>query len=270
VLGYHPTLLIDTATFGLLVVTGAVVRTRRGRRYDARTATGDDHTESDPDARMTGRQYIFNDSLMKLLVPALWLFILAIEATNVVEIFLVTDDLGASAAIYGVTMAAMMLGQIVGPVVAGQVSTDVRRVVWTGVSAGALGVLVTGIGLSPSVWLVIPLFAVCGVAAGALNTLISTMIVMRSPEHMRGRVLSTLTGTARGCSVLAMVLGGLSGQLLGARTTFVVCGLLSVLVAALVVRSKSGLAERSPWESDNTPEAGRVAAESRALALPTS
>src|SRR5690349_1761017 len=34
-IGYHAAMLVDTSTFAILVVVGAMVRTRRGRRYDA-------------------------------------------------------------------------------------------------------------------------------------------------------------------------------------------------------------------------------------------
>ncbi len=240
-LGYHATLLVDTTTFAVLVVAGAVVRTRRGRRYDTERGLGDEAARL-VDASVSGRSAIFGDSLLRLLVPALWLFIVVLEATNVVEVFLVTGDLHASASLYGLVMAAMMLGQIVGPVLAGRVSEDLGRVSWAGYSAAAIGVLVAVIGVSPTIWLVLPLFAVTGVAAGALNALVSTMIVTRPPEHLRGRVLATLNGTARGFSVLAMVLGGVAGQFLGARTTFVVCGVLGVLTAVVLFRSRRGLA----------------------------
>lgn len=240
-LGYHATLLVDTTTFAVLVVAGAVVRTRRGRRYDTERGLGDEAARL-VDASVSGRSAIFGDSLLRLLVPALWLFIVVLEATNVVEVFLVTGDLHASASLYGLVMAAMMLGQIVGPVLAGRVSEDLGRVSWAGYSAAAIGVLVAVIGVSPTIWLVLPLFVVTGVAAGALNALVSTMIVTRPPEHLRGRVLATLNGTARGFSVLAMVLGGVAGQFLGARTTFVVCGVLGVLTAVVLFRSRRGLA----------------------------
>jgi MFS family permease len=240
VLGYHLTMMLDTSTFALLVVTGAVVRTRRGRRYDVLSGLGD-HTARDRDQSTSGMAYIFSDSLLRLLVPALWIFILAIEAANVVEVFLVTGDLGASASVYGVAMACVMLGQIIGPILAGRVGADLRRVLWTGVSAALLGVVVTGIGLSVTVWMTLPMFVVCGTCGGALNALINTIVVTRPPEHLRGRVLSTLNGTARGFSVLAMVLGGLTGQLVGARSTFVICGLLSVAAAGLVFRCRRGV-----------------------------
>jgi predicted MFS family arabinose efflux permease len=58
---------------------------------------------------------------------------------------------------------------------------------------------------------------------------------------MRGRVLALVMGGSRGFSVLAMVLGGLGGQLLGARGTFVACGVLSLGVALVVLRSRRGV-----------------------------
>ena len=240
-LGYHVTLMLDTVTFVLLVVVGALVRTRRGRRYDVVNGVESDEGR-ERDRAVSGRGYIVGETLLRLLVPALCIFILGAEATNVVEVFLVTGTLGASSAMYGAVMASFMLGQIVGPMVAGRVSLEAHRVVWTGVCAVVIGVLVVAIGMSPSVWATLPMFAGAGVAGGALNALISTLIVTRTPEHLRGRVLATLSGWARGCSVLAMVLGGLAGQLLGARMTYVVCGLLSVVVAGLVFRARRGAA----------------------------
>ncbi|MBA3989570.1 MAG: MFS transporter [Propionibacteriales bacterium] len=137
-LGYSVTLLLDTATFASLVVVAETVRTRRGRRYDVVTGHEANSADRDADAAISGRQFILKDSLLRLLVPALCLFILAAEATNVVEVFLITDDLGASAAMYGVAMAAYMLGQISGPLLAGRVLGDASRIGWTAASAAVI------------------------------------------------------------------------------------------------------------------------------------
>lgn len=220
-LGYSVTLLLDTATFASLVVVAETVRTRRGRRYDVVTGHGANSADRDADAAISGRQFILKDSLLRLLVPALCLFILAAEATNVVEVFLITDDLGASAAMYGVAMAAYMLGQISGPLLAGRVLGDASRIGWTAASAAVIGVAMVVNGVSPSIWLVVGVLVVAGVAGGALNALIGVMLVTRPPEHLRGRVLAAVSGISRGFSVVAMVLGGVAGQYLGARMTFV-------------------------------------------------
>jgi MFS family permease len=238
--GYHASLLIDTCTFALLVVVGALVRTRRGRRYDAGTSSAPVATARE-EGSITGRSVIAGDPLLRLLVPALYLVVLALEAPNVVEVFLITDVFGASAAVYGLVTASFLLGEIVGPLLAARISAEASRLVGAAASAGVVGALIMAIGLSPSVWIVLALFAGCGVAGGMLNALIGTLVVTRTPDHVRGRVLATVTGTARGFSVLAMAIGGLGGQFLGARATFVICGVLGVLAAAMVLRSHRGL-----------------------------
>jgi MFS family permease len=149
-------------------------------------------------------------------------------------------------------MAVYMVGQIAGPLVAGRVGDDVARVSWTAAAAAGIGVLMVLVGASAGVWMVFPLFLALGLAGGALNALIGTLVVMRPADQVRGRVLATLNGTARGFSVIALVLGGLGGQLLGARTTFVTCGLLSVLVSLVVLRSRSA-AETGPVEPVREP-----------------
>lgn len=249
--GYRATLAIDTATFGVLVIVALLVKTRRGRRYDTLNAGPQPSTDNADD--VSGWRFIRADPLLRLLVPALWLFVLSAEATNVVEVFLLRNDLGASAAAYGLVIAAYMLGSIGGPLLGGLVTSDRPRVAWSAVSAGAIGALLAAIGLSSSVWVVMVLFAVTGVAGGALNTLLGTFLVTRTPDRFRGRVLATVSGTARGFSVAAMVLGGLVGQLLGARGTFVICGALCGLVALLVLGSRAGL------RSDGSPDAADAA-----------
>ena len=241
VVGYRGTLIIDTSTFAVLAVVGALVKTRRGRRFDVLSA---DPTVADPrlaDDR-SGWQFISAEPLLRLLVPALWLFVLSVEATNVVEVFLMRDDIGASAAAYGLVMAAYMTGSIVGPLVAGRIDGDRARVTWSAVAAAVIGVLLVVIGVSSSVVVVMALFAVVGVAGGGLNALLGALLVTRSPDHVRGRVLATLSGTTRGFAVVAMVLGGVSGQLVGARATFVICGALAGLVALVVLQTRRAAA----------------------------
>jgi MFS family permease len=241
VLGYHVTMLIDTLSFAVLAATALFVRTRRGRRYDVREDRGRPAPDVVDPTSESGLHFVAHDPLLRLLLPALMLFVLSVEGTNVVEVFLIRDDFGASAAMYGVVIAGFMIGQIIGPLLGGRVPTDRRRVSLSALAAAVIGGLLIAIGLAPGVWLAVPLFVVCGTAGGALNSMLGALTLRRSPESMRGRVSALITGAARGCSVLAMVLGGIAGQFLGARTTFVVGGGLAVLVAFMVRSSGHGL-----------------------------
>jgi MFS family permease len=243
--GYTRTLLIDTATFAALVAVAAAVRTRRGRRHDLRTAArgaGLPDLDASPTRALGGLAIIRADTVLRIVIPALCLFVLGIESINVVEVFLVRDDLGGSATAYGLISAAWMLGQAVGPMLGGRVADDAARIRVTAVSAAAIGILVAGIGLSPSLPPMFPLYAAAGLAAGVLNACLSALVVTRTPDAARGRVIAVLVGATRGCSTVAIVVGGVLGSLLGARTTFVICGAVAGLVALLALRARAAAA----------------------------
>lgn len=256
-IGYSRTMLIDTATFAALVVVAAAVNTRRGRRFDARAHAGVPANLDTTTAHAGGGLAVVrSDAVLRVIVPALCLFVLGIESINVVEVFLVRDNLGGSATAYGLISAAWMLGQIAGPMVAARVHDDRARISVTAGSAVGIGVLVAVIGLSPALWPMYPLYALAGLCGGALNGCLSTLVVTRSAEAVRGRVIAVLVGATRGCSAVGMVLGGVLGELLGARTTFVICGALSGLVALLVLRARaSAHAEVAPKMAAATMEA---------------
>ena len=81
-----------------------------------------------------------------------------------------------------------------------------------------------------------------GVGSGTLNAATSSLVVTRSAETVRGRVIAALNGTVRTFSILALLLGGASGLLIGPRGTFVTCGIAAAVAAAiagaLLVRTK--------------------------------
>ena len=202
-IGYEATLVFTTGMFAVTIGVGALVHTRRGRRYY--------RIERDQDNQVGGWHYIAREPVLALLVPAMWAFILVAEATNVVEIFLVRNEVGASASSYGLLSALSMAGAIAGPFLAGRVHNDHTRILWATVAGALIALTTIALGLAQTVWMLIVIFAFGGLAAGAINSLLATVIVVRTAENVRGRVLSTLNGIGRGFSVLAMTLGGIAG-----------------------------------------------------------
>jgi len=83
-------------------------------------------------------------------------------------------------------------------------------------------------------------------AGGLLNAAAGALLMTRTVDAVRGRVLAALTGSGRAFSIVALVLGGLAGSALGARTTFVVTGGSSVLAAVVLAAALRSRLRRVP------------------------
>lgn len=166
----------------MIPVTGRIVD-----RYDSRRPEPGEHEESG--GMLEGFRVVFTDGLLRVLVPGLWVFIIAAEASR-------TRAMPAAFAVIGLASAAM-----------GEARTVVQLFV-----AGAAG----------------------GMAGGLLNAAAGALLMTRTVDAVRGRVLAALTGSGRAFSIVALVLGGLAGSALGARATFVVTGGSSVLAAVVL------------------------------------
>jgi MFS family permease len=188
-----------------------------------------------------GLRSIFADPLLRILVPALWVFVLAGEAVNVVEVFLVTDEVGLGSSGYGGVLAAQGAGAIAGAWFTGRLGSDTARSRAVLAGTAAIGLSCVLMGLAGNVVTLVVGAVACGFGAGMLNAATSTLVVTRSAELVRGRVIAALSGTARAASLLALLLGGLAGALLGPRATFVVagsgCAVAAVVSAVLVIRA---------------------------------
>jgi MFS family permease len=237
-IGGRDALLVDAATFGLLALVAGLVQTRRRPEPGA---------AREPGGLMAGLRHLFGDPLLRILLMCLWGFVLVGEAVNVVEVFLVTDAVGLSAAWYGWLLAGQGAGAILGAWGTGRLSSSASRsqAVMAGMAAIGVGMLLMSGAKGATVLMAGAV--VSGVGSGLLNAAVSTLIVTRVADAVRGRVVAALSGTIRGCSLIALPLGGLVAALLGPRMTYLACGILCVIgagaAAVLVVRTKDSAVE---------------------------
>jgi predicted MFS family arabinose efflux permease len=248
-LGISAALWVDCGTFAVALLAAGLVRTRRGGRretpgpYSAPVAPGRSRT-------LDGLRVLRRDRLVWLLFAGSIPFIIVLEGVNVVEVFLVRDDLGASPTAYGLLEAFFGAGAVAGAWVAGRLATDALRVscVLVGMAGTALSIGLAG--LAPTV----AVFAVClvllGVFNGGANAAIGPLFVLRPAEADRGKVLASINGVQRAGSVLALGLGGLLGGWLGARATFVGAAVCSLIVVAGLVRSLRGVNRTAPLQAE--------------------
>ena len=259
--GYSAAFVVDAATFGALAVAALAIHTTRGHREEAAPAN-----PREPFS-------LWRDPLLRPLILGVCALVLVGEVTNVVEVFLLRGTLDASTLTFGLVGAALAVGVVVGSVLAGRTVPDAIRGPRTAAAALALGVLLAAAGVAPAIWVFALAWGLLGVANGFANVDASTLLLNRTPETHRGRVLANVNGVVRGSSLAAMLLGGLAGSLLGPRETFVVAGSAMALVAvALYVRltttPSAGSVPSSPTSSAPPTAAGHPASSPGASARP--
>jgi MFS family permease len=186
------------------------------------------------------------DAVLWPLFTSLMAFVLVGEATNVVEVFLVRDELHGSATAYGLIGMTAATGMAVGSVLGGRDADTARRLHWIVLSAGTLAAALAVAGLSTTLVLLGGAWAVLGVANGALNTSTSTLLMVRVPDASRGQVIGALMGATRAFSLVALALGGLAAGTIGARATFVVSGALALVVTAVLAVRVLGASPAAP------------------------
>ena len=160
-------------------------------------------------------------------------FVGILVGTNVVEVFLVRDDLGMSAQWYGFADLVMVAGAIPGAVLAARIASDAGRVRAVLGAFLALAVSVAICGMTPWFWLFLVVVLGIGMAAAVMSSCFGALFILRTAEEYRGRVSSAVNGVLQAASIVSLVVVGGIGAVVGARPTFVVAGAVAAVVVLI-------------------------------------
>lgn len=217
--GWGGSVLVFSVASACYVLMGAgafLIRTRRG--------TAAERAGRKQPALMDGLRLIRRDSLVWALVLGALFFIAVGEATNVLEVFLVRGEMGASETQYGLLVAAFALGMAAGAVLAGQIKRPPLRLRMLLGSMALTSAVLAFIGLVPTVDIMFVAYTGMGVACGVLNACFGAIVILRMPEEGRGQAMSMIGGMTRAITIAALAFGGLLGALLPVRTGFLLIG----------------------------------------------
>lgn len=174
------------------------------------------------------------------LIGFVLLFIITIESVNAVEVFLVRDTLGATAAQFGATEAAAGIGVVIGALGSSAVSGTRARIRAVVLLLSAVAAAQLTQGLAPSVGIYLGLAVVVGTLMGAINTILMTLLVTATDLRTRGAVVALVGGAARASSTAALAVGGILGTVATPRLAFVVVGTTGMVIgiaASILVRT---------------------------------
>ncbi|XVX19842.1 MFS transporter [Actinomycetota bacterium] len=188
-----------------------------------------------------GWAVLSRDRLAMGLVLAVFPFILPLEATNVVEVFMVRDILGGTPEAFGALNAAAAVAGLAGAILAGQIGSDHRRAwaIVAGLAVASAGMAASG--LAPTLVGFGAAAVAIGLAMGLVNACIFALLLTRLDEADRGKVVALVSGLSRSVTILALTAGGVAATALGPRAAYLTAGVLGLVLVApgvLVLRGR--------------------------------
>ncbi|HEX2411441.1 MAG TPA: MFS transporter [Solirubrobacteraceae bacterium] len=215
----HVGLLIDAASFVAVAIAALALHARRHP-----------HAHAAPTRSRDGIQALVRDRTLAIAMAAAIASLLFFTISVSAEVFFATEVLETGATGYGVLMGAWTLGMVAGAI-------GLARLVPTRwLAAGAMaGIAVQGLGLfgaavGATVALALLGFLIGGVAHGAKNVLLRTLIHERVPEAQRGRAYAAYNAARNGAELAALGAGGVLVGLAGAQLALAVSGALPLAI----------------------------------------
>lgn len=246
-------LLVDAATFAVSIAALLTMRARPPLR------SADDAAE--PPLRAQLREgFAFVRSQVWLWATLLMSALALLAFYGPSEVLLplrVSHDLHGTAGAFGLVLAAEGIGSVAATLVVGQLGMPRREItvlywVW-----GIAGFALCGFALATAVWQLVACSLVFGIFSGAGNPIWATLMQVRVPPALRGRVASVDWLVSVGLTPVSFALTGPLAAAFGAVAVLLWAGILAggatlvVLYAAPGLRAEDGGLARAQAESSD-------------------
>ena len=228
--GVRVPLVIDAASFGLVVLGGLIIKTRLHDR--SRPAVDEEQTASAEPANQAapgGPAYrVRSDRFLWSVLTMAGTVIACVSMANVFLAFYVMHTFKASGTTYGIIVSCEMVGLILGGIAVGNIKKTRHEYVLIGaLLCLAIGVL--GTGLAPTVWWIIPCYLLGGIGNGAMATELHIVLNLRVPDSHRGRGFAALGAISNSAPAVGYIIAGLILLVLAPRYAFIGAGIAALL-----------------------------------------
>lgn len=230
---------IDSASFFILAF--AIVALRINRKPAPRD-------KEEKVRALDGVRVIMQNALVRSLVILITTVIFAISVINIGEVFLVMDELGADTITYGIVASTFALGSVLGAVTTSIIKVPEKRHAIIAITALAvLSAIVLSLAFAWHWAVVAVAWFIAGVFNAGLNAFGISLIMNRTPQETRGRVMASVSALFATASVTGMGIAGVLIATFEIRPVLaaagVLCCLFVVLLAPAVVKANRQLVD---------------------------
>lgn len=220
-LGTGGALLVDAGTFAVSIACLLAMR--------AHGAVAGANAKPEPLRTQVREAAVFVRSqrwLWATLALGALALLLFLGPTEVLLPLRVKDELGASAGAFGLVLAAIGAGTVLGTMTVGHVGTPSREISFLYWAWGLATFALCGYALAATVWQLVVFGLLFGLLNGAGNPVWATLMQVRVPARLRGRVASLDWLVSIALTPLSFALTAPLAALVGTRATLLGAGLL--------------------------------------------
>jgi MFS family permease len=224
---------VDAASFAAAALALLLVRGGRRTAPAAEAVGGADRRTHDLLSTIrSGLAYAWSDPAVRALIGLTAALNFAFVGPVSVGLPYLADTRfeGGSAAL-GLMLSAFGAGAVAGALLAGSLRHVPRLGLVVLLLAMVLGVGEALVGLAPNVWIAMAIGACIGVGIGFLNVRVIAWLQARTPEDMRGRVMSLIMFSGMGLAPFSLAIAGAVIDLGAVGMTFAIGGAIIVLAA---------------------------------------
>jgi MFS family permease len=228
-IGLAPLFFVNALTYVAAVI--GVLIMRPGELHTSPRLVIERNVGSVVNRLVEGLRYARNDEVIFLAISTLTLVSIFALNFSVLTPLVATDVLGGEADTFGFLMAASGAGSLLSAlsIAFGGRPTLPRLFV----GALAVGVAMFGLGMSRSVPVSMALMFLAGWGVIAMAATANTLIQLRVPDELRGRVMSVYTTAFAGSSPIGGIFTGIVASIGGAALAASLGGLLAIVVAGI-------------------------------------
>ncbi len=187
-----------------------------------------------------GLRYAWSDPAVRTLVLLTAAINFAITGPTTVGIPVLVDTrLGGGSAAFGIILSGFGAGALVGAIAAGAISRLPRLGLVTLLSAVGIGIGLGILGSAPNVPVAAAITAFIGLLIGFINVRVIAWLQARTPEALRGRVMSLVMLGSVGLGPISLALAGVVVDLGAVPLLFGIAG--AIVVATALVGIASGV-----------------------------
>jgi MFS family permease len=192
-----------------------------------------DSTESVKESLKAGLSFVFND---KVILGALTLDMIAVLFGGAVAIFAVfaTDVLDAGPKGFGILNAALSSGSIITMLATTYIPITKNTGKKLLISVFGFGLCMIVFGASKLLWLSIIALFVSGVFDGVSMVVRQTILQLKTPDAMRGRVGAVNSMFVGSSNELGALESGIAARIFGAPLAVVLGGTVTLIVVAVI------------------------------------